>query len=204
MRILMAGASGVLGRATLPHLAAHDVIGLTRSRENLETLRNLGAEPVLCDVYDYDTLLRVTEQARPRIVVNFLTDLSGGSAEANNRIRREGGTNLLNAATATKAQRLVVESVAFPLNAEAAQAVDLLEQRTRAFAGDSIILRFGRLWGPGTAHRTASRPPAIHIERAGAEAARHLVHAAPGVYVITDTTAPTDVAPVQRGDGKSV
>jgi nucleoside-diphosphate-sugar epimerase len=105
MRILIAGASGVLGRATLRHLGAHDVVGLTRSPEKLEALRDLGAEPVLCDVYDYETLLGVMERARPRIVVNFLTDLSAGSAEANNRIRSEGATNLLNAATAIAAHR---------------------------------------------------------------------------------------------------
>jgi nucleoside-diphosphate-sugar epimerase len=115
MRILMAGASGVLGRATLPHLIAHEVFGLSRSREKLEPLRKLGAEPVLCDVYDYDALLRVATRVRPSIVVNFLTDLSTGSAAANNQIRCEGGANLLAAATATAAHRLAVESVAFIL-----------------------------------------------------------------------------------------
>src|SRR5438093_1064712 len=101
MRILVAGATGVLGRATLPHLARHEVVGLTRSREKLESLRDLGAEPVLCDVYDYETLQWVTQQVGPQIIVNFLTDLSSGSAEANNRVRREGGGNLLKAARIT-------------------------------------------------------------------------------------------------------
>jgi nucleoside-diphosphate-sugar epimerase len=94
MRILVAGATGVLGRATLPHLTRHEVVGLTRSREKLESLRDLGAEPVLCDVYDYETLQWVTQQVGPQIIVNFLTDISSGSAEANNRVRREGGGNL--------------------------------------------------------------------------------------------------------------
>jgi nucleoside-diphosphate-sugar epimerase len=47
MRILVAGATGVLGRATLPHLKGRDVVGLTRSREKLPLLRALGAEGVL-------------------------------------------------------------------------------------------------------------------------------------------------------------
>jgi nucleoside-diphosphate-sugar epimerase len=186
MRILMAGASGVLGRATLPHLITHEVVGLSRSREELESLRKLGAEPVLCDVYDYDALLRVATCVGPSIVVNFLTDLSTGSAAANNQIRREGGTNLLAAATATAAHRLVVESVAFTLDEDAADAVEQLEQATREFAGESLILRFGRFWGPETAHRTTPQPPAIHIERAGAHAAQHLLHAPSGTYVVTD------------------
>ena len=31
MRILIVGASGVLGRATLPHLRGHELIGTTRN-----------------------------------------------------------------------------------------------------------------------------------------------------------------------------
>lgn len=186
MRILVAGATGVLGRATLPHLKRHEVVGLTRSSKKLESVGQLGARPVLCDVYDYEALLRVAQQFRPRIVVNFLTDLSAGSAEANNRIRREGGANLLNAAQATAAARLVVESVAFGLDGDSAEALEHLEQATRAFAGESVILRFGRLWGPGTEYRTPPQPPTIQIERAGTYAARCLVHAAPGTYVLAD------------------
>ena len=61
-RILFAGATGVLGRATLPHLKGHDVLGLTRTRDRLELLRALGAHGVVCDVYDFEELLRVAEE----------------------------------------------------------------------------------------------------------------------------------------------
>jgi nucleoside-diphosphate-sugar epimerase len=103
MRILLAGASGVRGRATLPHLDRHDVVGLTRTPERLQLIRELGAEALLCDVYEYPTLLAVAQRARPQIVVNFLTALSTGSDEANNRIRREGAANLFRAALAANA-----------------------------------------------------------------------------------------------------
>lgn len=189
MRILLAGATGVLGRAALPHLTQHEVYGLTRSPEKLQPLRDLGAQPVLCDVYDYETLLRVTQRFRPRIVANFLTALSDGSAEANSRVRREGGANLLNAAKAAGASRLVVESVAFRLDGDAAEAVSELEKSAREFAGESVILRFGRLWGPGTYYRAPPQPPTIHIDVAGARAARLLVQAPPGTYFVTETTA---------------
>jgi len=89
-RVLFAGATGALGRATLPHLEGHDVVGLTRTRDRLELLRALGAHGVVCDVYDYKELLRVAEETKPQIVINFLTDLSSGVGEANNRVRREG------------------------------------------------------------------------------------------------------------------
>jgi nucleoside-diphosphate-sugar epimerase len=116
MRILVAGASGVLGRATLPHLDRHDVVGLIRTREKLQLLRELGAEGIVCDVYDYPTLLRVTQQARPQIVVNFLTDLSARSDEATNRMRREGAANLLNAAEASNAtdDKSLIRVTAYP------------------------------------------------------------------------------------------
>jgi uncharacterized protein YbjT (DUF2867 family) len=184
----MAGASGVLGRATLPHLADHDVVGLTRSREKLELLRRLAVEPVVCDVFDYATLLQVSQRARPGIVVNFLTDLSRLSSDANNRVRREGARNLLEAAAAVGAERLVVESVAFALEADDAEAVGELEQATNRFPRDSLILRFGRLWGPETFHVAPAAPPAIHIRAAGAEAARLLVSARAGTYVVAEPT----------------
>jgi nucleoside-diphosphate-sugar epimerase len=185
MRILFAGASGVLGRATLPHLDGHDVIALTRSPQKLQLLRELGAEAALCDVYDSDAVLGIAQRARPETVVNFVTDLAEGVAAANNRARREGGANLLNAATVSGASRLVVESVAFALEGDAAQAVEELEESTRGFAGEALILRFGRLWGPGTSYETPPRPPAIHIRKAGAEAARLLTHAQPATHIVT-------------------
>ena len=98
---------------------------------------------------------------------------------------REGGANLLKAATASGASRLVVESVAFAVNGDAAQAVEELEQATRGFARAALILRFGRLWGPGTSYEMPPQPPTIHIEKAGAEAARLLTHAPPATYIVT-------------------
>jgi nucleoside-diphosphate-sugar epimerase len=186
MRILIAGATGVLGRAMVPCLRRHEVAGLTRSDEKLESLREAGVQAFLCDVYDYDALLRVAQQFRPWIVANLLTALSNGTAEANNRVRREGAKNLVEAAEAVGAGRLVVESVAFPLDGDAAAAVDELEASAREFRGESVILRFGRLWGPGTFHHSPPPPPRIRVERAGAMAARLLVDAARGTHLVTE------------------
>jgi len=54
MRIFVAGASGVIGTSLVPLLvdAGHTVAGMTRSPEKLAAVRRMGAEPVLCDVYD--------------------------------------------------------------------------------------------------------------------------------------------------------
>ena len=86
---------------------------------------------------------------------------------------------------AAKTARLVVESVAFPLAGEAAKALEQLERSTRKFPGQALILRFGRLWGLETLHESAPEPPAVHIDKAGAEAARLILNAPPGTYIVT-------------------
>jgi nucleoside-diphosphate-sugar epimerase len=184
MRILVAGATGVLGRATLPHLKGHDVLGLTRAREKLPLLRALGAEGVVCDVYDSGRLRRLAEEWRPDAVVNFVTDLSGGIGEANNRARREGGANLVGAAEAAGSRRLVLESVAFPLEPPAAEALARMEQTALESRLEVLILRFGRLWGPSTFYEEPPEPPAIHVEDAGARAAVLIVSGPAGSHVI--------------------
>jgi nucleoside-diphosphate-sugar epimerase len=57
-RIFLAGAAGVIGRRLTPLLLAHghSVWGSTRSTQNSELLRNLGARRVVVDVFDADAL----------------------------------------------------------------------------------------------------------------------------------------------------
>jgi NADPH:quinone reductase-like Zn-dependent oxidoreductase len=186
VRILFAGATGVLGRATLPHLRRHDVVALTRSEEKRELLTELGAESAICDVYDRDALLALAHRVRPEALVNFVTDLGAGSSAANNRARREGGANLLEATRASGAIRLVVESVAFELEGDAALAVEQLERSAHSFSGETLILRFGRLWGPGTAYSSPPRAPTVHIADAGERAAFLIARGAPETHTVTD------------------
>lgn len=153
-------------------------------------MRELGAEGVVCDVYDYEALLRVAEQLRPETVVNFVTDLAAGSTAANNRARLEGGANLLEVAHATGASRLVVESVAFALEGDAGQAVEQLERSAQAFSGEAVILRFGRLWGPGTAYEAPARPPTIHSDDAGTRAAYLITSGPPATYTVAEGDPP--------------
>ena len=147
MRILIVGAAGVLGRATLPHLGGHDVIGTTRAADRRASLGALGARPELCDVYEAGALARVAQACAPDVVVNFLTDLAGGPGPANSRIRREGGPIVTAAARASGARRLVVESIAFAGSADSAAAVAALEDNAVASGLDVLILRFGRPLG---------------------------------------------------------
>lgn len=193
MRVFVAGASGVIGIRLVPLLVAagHDVAGMTRSREKLVGLRALGAEPVLCDVYDADGLREAVVGFEPDAVVHELTDLPDDPAAipelgvANSRMRREGTRNLLAAARAAGAARFVAQSVAWPLPGDAGLAVEELERSVLDAGG--VVVRYGRLYGADT-HFEAERPPhpRIHVD----EAARRTVSAlaAPsGVILVTES-----------------
>jgi uncharacterized protein YbjT (DUF2867 family) len=59
MRIFLAGATGVIGIRLVPLLLAdgHTVAAMTRSPGKAGQLRSLGAEPVICDVFDTGRLI---------------------------------------------------------------------------------------------------------------------------------------------------
>ena len=77
MRFLLAGATGAIGRQLVPKLveSGHRVTTITRSKAKLDDLSALGAEAVLCDVFDVGRLGRVVARAKPDAVINELTDL---------------------------------------------------------------------------------------------------------------------------------
>ena len=123
MKVLVAGATGAIGRSLVPQLveAGHEVTGITRSKEKLGMLGDLGAEPVLCDVFDAGRLGSVVARTEPDAVINQLTDLPqslnprklGQYYAANNRVRREGTTNLLDAARGAGVRLFLVQGVAY-------------------------------------------------------------------------------------------
>lgn len=193
MRIFVAGATGVIGVRLLPLLVAagHEVAGMTRSPSKVELLRGLGAEPVVCDAFDADALREVVVAFHPEALVNELTDLPDQRAatnEANARMRREGTRNLLAAAETAGSSRFVAQSIAWQLAGDAGAAVGELERLV--LAADGVVLRYGRLYGPGTYYEDEKpEPPRIHVE----EAARRTVpaiHAASGIVEVTDDSAP--------------
>ena len=106
MRIFLAGASGVIGQRLIPRLvqAGHIVGGMTRSRGKIDLLSQLGAQPILCDVFDRQALIQAVRDFKPDVILNELTDLPDDvtkiseHAELNARIRTEGNQNLIDAA----------------------------------------------------------------------------------------------------------
>ena len=192
MRVFVAGASGVIGVRLLPLLVqdGHAVAGMTRSLEKLELLRRLGSQPVVCDVFDRTALNRAVVEFTPEAVISELTDLPDdleqlhAFAAANARMRREGTRNLLDATVAAKARRFLVQSIAWDLPGEAGAAVEELERMV--LEADGVVLRYGRLYGPGTFYETElPEPPRLHVDQAAARTAK-LLEAESGVITITD------------------
>jgi len=177
MRVFVAGATGVIGRALLPALSAagHQPIAMTRSADRARALQQRGVEAVVCDAYDAERLAQTVDGARADAVVHLLTDLPADlnmrrieqEVASTGRLRREGTRNLLAAARAAGVQRVVAESIAFayasrgdwvkdedaPLAHEelpfVAQPIAELERQVLDAGG--IVLRYGQLYGPGTA-----------------------------------------------------
>jgi nucleoside-diphosphate-sugar epimerase len=193
MKIFLAGASGVIGRQLIPLLVAegHAVLGMTRTPANVPMLQALGAEPFVGDVYDRAALTDAMVRFAPQLVMHQLTDLPDDAARipehaaANSRIRREGTRNLLDAARAAGAARVVAQSVAWELPGEGGAAKHALEEAVLAAGG--VVLRYGRLFGPGTYYEgdTRPEPPAVSV----AEAARRtvaLLEAPSGIVEVVD------------------
>jgi nucleoside-diphosphate-sugar epimerase len=195
VRIFVAGATGAIGVPLVRRLVAdgHAVAGMTRSEGKAGLLRELGAEPVVCDVYDAGALTRAVVAFAPEAVVHELTDLPDDEAEvparrmANSRMRREGTRNLLAAARAAGASRFLAQSVAWTIPGEGGRAV--AEHEGAVLEAGGVVLRYGTFYGPGTYHPDdVPEPPAVHVE----EAARRTVEAldAPsGVIEVVDVPA---------------
>jgi uncharacterized protein YbjT (DUF2867 family) len=191
VRIFLAGATGVIGVRLVPLLAeaGHQVVGMTRSPAKVDELRALGAEPVVCDVYDRDELIRAVVAVRPELLMHQLTDLPdqveelGAFRERNNRMRSEGTRNLLDAAAEAGAERFVAQSIAWrpPGGGETVE-----EHERMVLKAGGVVLEYGIFYGPGTfGGDTQPPPPRIHVDEA-ARRTVELLDAPSGVIVIAE------------------
>lgn len=181
MKVFVAGASGAIGRPLVRQLlaAGHEVTGMTRREERAEAIRAAGAAAIVCDAFDAAALESAVREAAPEVVVHELTSLphrldpkSKDALVPTNRLRSEGTRNLIAAARAAGARRLVAESVAFfyvpegdwvkdedapafadapaPFGEAGRALADLERQVTGAEGLEGVVLRYGWLYGPGT------------------------------------------------------
>ena len=176
MRVLFAGASGILGRALVPQLlaAGHDVIALTRSPAAADRLTGSGADAVVARALDREELLAALRGIRADAVLHELTALTKPptryrAMRMTNALRTLGTANLLDAADAVGATRFVTQSIVFgygyrahpatidesaPFGEPDGTPVDptseaLAENERRVFESglDGIALRYGLFYG---------------------------------------------------------
>ncbi len=227
MKVFVAGASGAMGRPLVRQLVAagHEVTGMTRREERAAAIREAGASAVVCDVFDAAALEAALVAATPEVVVHQLTSLpprldykAKDPLGATNRVRIEGTRNLIAAAKAAGARRLVAESVAFlyapeggwvkdeeaplfhgapaPFGGAVEALTDLEQQVTGAEGIEGIVLRYGWLYGPGT-----------YFDRDGSQTEEALKRRVPIVgkgtgtfsFVQVEDAAAATTAAVERG-----
>jgi nucleoside-diphosphate-sugar epimerase len=227
MRVFLAGATGVIGTPLVPQLvtAGHEVTAMTRSGLRAAQLEAFGAHAVVCDVFDANGVAAAMAAAAPDAVIHQLTSLPprldwGDPTvfDANNRVRTEGTRNLVDAALAAGARRVVAQSIAFvyaptgdrvkdedaPLFTDApppgggvVAAIAEHEQRVTGTAGiEGLVLRYGLLYGLGTWHdRRGSTAADIIAARVP------LVDGATGMYswLHVEDAALAAVAALERG-----
>jgi len=123
MRILLAGATGAIGRPSVRRLRAdrHEVFALTRSRDSAPELKEIGAEAVVADALDAAAVKAAVERIRPDAVINELTSLPRhytpadmkAAAERDRKVRVEGNINLLAALRDAGVRRYLLQSSGF-------------------------------------------------------------------------------------------
>ena len=191
------------------------VFGTTRSPQKAAMLRSMGVEPLIVDVFDAEALAKAARTAHARIVIHQLTDLPPGlepkrmaaARQGNARLRDAGTRNLIAAGLACGMRRLIAQSISFayapgplpyredaPLNVDApdesgginARGVASLENQVLRGAFEGLVLRYGRLYGPGTGFDTPPAGGPVHVDAAAEAARRAVSRGSTGIYNVAE------------------
>lgn len=180
-RILVAGATGVIGRRVVDALAAggDTVFVLAGSERSAELVRALRANPISGHVLDRGEVFAAVAELRPDVVIHQLPELPTTpltppvKGELQPRLVAAASRNLAAAAEAHGVERLVAQSIAFAYRPEGPWIVDEsapLDTGARGTWGEivsavaaleetvlagrnfvGVVLRYGALYGPETA-----------------------------------------------------
>lgn len=160
--------------------AGDEVVAMTRSERNVDAVRAMGAEVVVADALDRAGVECAVAQVAPEVIVHELTAIPqrvdprrfAEAFEATNQLRRTGTRNLVAAALSAGARRIVAQSIAQaykpvggwlkteedalyddapPVFREIFDAIIDLETAVLGADGiESVVLRYGNFYGPGT------------------------------------------------------
>jgi 2-alkyl-3-oxoalkanoate reductase len=122
MRVLVVGATGVIGRQLVPQLlaAGDQVSATTRSPAKVADLRAAGADPLVLDGLDAGAVDRAVAQAEPEVIVHEMTSIPATinlrkfdrTFAPTNALRTAGIDHLLAAAKAHGVRRVIAQSYA--------------------------------------------------------------------------------------------
>jgi len=185
LTVFVSGATGTLGRPVVRQLlaAGHRVRALAHGDAGIERIRRLGAEPVPGDLFDPSSL--TTAMAGADAVLHLATRIppatKSGKSNAwleNDRIRRDGTRNMVNAALEAGVSTLVYPSFSFVYPNSGDRWIDAATQnpvqpphpfvastldaerevgRFTASGGRGVTLRMGGFYGPKTTHTLEMR-----------------------------------------------
>jgi nucleoside-diphosphate-sugar epimerase len=120
MKVLLAGATGALGKQLVPRLVAagHDVTGTTRSESKRAAIEAMGARAATMQPLDADDVARVVAETEPEVILHQLTALDrefdvrrfDRTFADTNRLRTEGTDHLLAAGRAVGVKRFLAQS----------------------------------------------------------------------------------------------
>ena len=123
MKVLVAGATGAIGRPLIATLVAsrREVIGITTTEGGARTLRDSGAEAFIADVLDRNAIDAVFRKVKPDAVIDELTSLPKeytpeemkAAAVRDRELRLVGGRNVQDAAISWAARRYIAQSTGF-------------------------------------------------------------------------------------------
>jgi nucleoside-diphosphate-sugar epimerase len=177
MKVFVAGATGVIGGRAVGELiaAGHEVTAIARTEEKGARLKDVGAIPIVVDLWDRDGLLSAV--AGHEVVCNLATHIPPmsragfpGAWSENDRIRTEGARNLVDAALAAGAHRYVQESIGFlyadggrgwldedapvepTTTTRSALAAEAEAVRVSDAGGVGVVLRFGQFCSADSSH----------------------------------------------------
>jgi nucleoside-diphosphate-sugar epimerase len=171
VRILLAGATGVIGRQAIPVLvqAGHEVMGLAHS-----PMHPPDAEVVVADALDATAVAAAVRSAAPDVIVHMLTAIPdpidpkhlARDMSPTNRLRTHGTANLLAAANGA---RVIAQGVAYAYDPSGTPVKDedaplwqhpptqfasvvaaLANQEGQVASAGGLVLRLGHLYGPGS------------------------------------------------------
>lgn len=178
MKVFVTGATGVVGRRTVPLLVAagHQVTAVARTPQKAAAVERAGARPVAADLFDAAGVRRAL--AGHDAAINLATHIPRSSVQMmlpwawreNDRIRSEASAVLADAAVAEGVGRLVQESFApmYPdrgdewideevpphparYNRSTLDAERSAARFTHA-GGTGVVLRFAAFYGPDASH----------------------------------------------------